>query len=319
MVKLHEKLGKKNPKKGKFGIEVEVEDYLTESTAWDVVGKHWRATDDHSLQCGLEFVTKAPLSYRAAVEALGSLTDYIRAHKPSVRTGVHVHLNVTNKTAPEIYTLILLYAVLERVLCRYCGPQRDGNLFCMRLSDCPYQLDLIAEAYKNGRIHEQTDKLGTLKYAALNLGRMWDLGTVEFRALGTPLNLCDVEEWLRIIQKLETTAFSLSTPKDVFDFVNSVSAERLLEIVFDKELAAVLSSDHLEEDVAVGKRLIRRACRVPEVHFKMPKPEVEEPVTFNLSAPHASLSSSYEELTQIESTSVEEVLSMLYKIGESIE
>ena len=123
----------KNPHQ-QWGIEIEVESSQPLRNG-DYPNKYWYYEEDGSLrnQWNHELVLKKPLSKAGVKKALDYQYNRYEENdcvvEPSVRTGVHVHYNCLGLTQKQIVNIILVYLTMERVLTKYCGEDRDGNLF----------------------------------------------------------------------------------------------------------------------------------------------------------------------------------------------
>ena len=120
--------------------------------------------------------------------------------KPTYRQGVHqsghhIHIDVKDLTPIQIaniYTSIYQYQdiiLLAVPLSRFNYSANDGYVSRMTKRQAEQMYEL-AKAWKAGRLGElefksQASRLG--KYCILSTNRLYDLGTLEFRAFGLPL------------------------------------------------------------------------------------------------------------------------------------
>jgi hypothetical protein len=205
--------------KGDVGIEIEVE-----GKNLPQVDKYWKMEKDGSLRGeeNMEYVLAKPSSMKEADIALkylnvmykkfGSVVD------DTVRAGVHVHVNVQHLNIVELYNFITIYIILEDVLTKFCGPHREGNLFCLRTGDAEFLLYALQEAAKTRRFRNLVSD--DLRYASMNVKALGTYGSLEFRAMRGTRDLDLIYKWAEILHGLREVAKTFTDPTDV---VNSFS------------------------------------------------------------------------------------------------
>lgn len=253
-MELHRLLGKATPTEGMYGVEVECESSKTYFPGLSKQG--WFKTDDGSLRkdWNTEYVFKKPLDYVATVKALVRMQETFKilgvVNEPSVRTGVHVHMNCTNLTSAQVLNFILSYLSMERVLTKYCGPTREGNLFCLRVSDCPGVVVMLQEIFSKGSWHDLHDQ--QLRYSGLNATSLVKHGSLEFRALQTPVNPVDIKDWIDLLTAVFEYSKGLEAgvkiPYDISYFspelwVRKVLGERLFNLVYYESMGEDVMKD----------------------------------------------------------------------------
>ena len=210
LLKFHNKIGPKNL----YGIEVEIEGSRLPASLSE---RTWSVTTDGSLQDGLEYVLSTPLPFEAVPDALEVLHEGLVANEATihdtVRAGVHIHVNVRDMTLTNLLNFITISIMFEGVLARYCGSSREGNLFCLRSTDAEYILKAISDVAHTGDLSLFNDD--DLRYAFINLKAIPVHGSVEFRALKTPVDLARIFEWVEIIEKLRQASFRYDSPAQI--------------------------------------------------------------------------------------------------------
>ena len=121
--------------KGEIGIEIEMEG----DKEFPNAPTNWHATSDGSLRGhSVEYISDGPIQLNYLKEHLQTLKNAIEKAKVKVsasfRAGVHVHINVREFTIEEVVNFALLYYIFDHAFAKYCGPNREGNLFCLRIS-----------------------------------------------------------------------------------------------------------------------------------------------------------------------------------------
>lgn len=242
MLKVAELLGLPQ-RDGLFGLEQEVEFHRAPDLMPPNLVENWTTHTDNSLRYyGVEYVTRGPLKKTDVKKHLGELIAYLLIKNKgntivdSPRTSFHVHRNVGHLTPLQVWTAVMVYWLVEDVLLKTCGPLREGNLFCLRLRDANYLLDMC-----------RTDVLGlsgfrslsgnAVRYAACNLSAIAKYGSLEFRAMCGHPHLSNYMKWIERIDSIFQFAEKFETPAAVFEhLMNDVGAERFLTEIFGKEI-----------------------------------------------------------------------------------
>lgn len=162
----------------------------------------WNAHTDGSLRGGkgnaYEWTSAIPLQREALVNA------FIELHKVNKivpgeegfghRTSIHVHINCVPVLESHVRNIVLLYALYEEFFFAYVKPERRANIHCVPLT----------ETYLPGIYHKPLDGLyhNWHKYTALNLKRLGDLGTLEFRHHHGTNDAEEVGIWLHLLENL---------------------------------------------------------------------------------------------------------------------
>lgn len=180
------------------GIELEVEGvgiHHVENTP-----PNWKLVEDHSLRNnGREFVSNPTEVMRLCDD----LTEFFKIMQftednYSDRTSVHVHVNVQDFTKAELQSLMVVYALVEKILFQFVGNHRSENLYCvplnetMLLQNLNHTLDRIFVG----------DRAPWEKYTALNLKPISGFGTVEFRHMHGTCDVGKLTTWLILISHL---------------------------------------------------------------------------------------------------------------------
>lgn len=213
--------------KGEVGIEVEMEGDNLKHEGFG----YWKAERDDSLKGRdtAEYVLRKPIPFSKAKNALQELTKALKGStlEPSVRAGVHVHINVQDMTLVQVANLTTLYLVLEDLLLEVCGEGRQSNLFCLK--GCEAEL-----LVKNAASFFRTKEMGyvandDIRYSGINLAAISKFGSVEFRALRTPDNLIDILPWIKTLQNLALYAKErYATPIEILDTYSEFDPERFI-------------------------------------------------------------------------------------------
>lgn len=225
---------------GAVGIEIETETKI----AYDVPGfKYWTAHTDGSLRnYGIEYVLATPLDpgsekYIAAMSEFETFAKAI-AFENSTYTSVHVHLNFVDKELTSLANFITLYVLFEGMLTRYCGPDRDGNLFCLKTRDAEtlYLLyrDLL-KSIESGRGQPFIKGLSAsrYKYSALNVVPLTNFGSVEVRTHPGVTDVKLINRWVNILMRLYTLADTYKSPLEILEMYRKMGTKEFVNYVFD--------------------------------------------------------------------------------------
>lgn len=223
-------LGANKIKSGDLGIEIEVEGERLPETP-----TYFRMERDGSLRGpeAIEYVFDKPRSLKGTRKALDYLdkkfTERRSNFHESIRAGVHVHVNVQELNLVELYNLFTLYLLLEELLVRYCGPSRQGNLFCLRAGDAEYLISMLKEAVRTKRMRLlHTDDL---RYAAMNVKALRDYGSVEFRAMRSTRDFDAIYNWAAILLELRQAAKGWEDPTRIISLFSELGAEEFVRSV----------------------------------------------------------------------------------------
>jgi hypothetical protein len=201
---------------GDLGIEIEVEGKNLPD--YDEVGDFWRVDHDGSLQGEAnEYVFRKPLKVEQVDSALAELElayiDRKSTITSSVRAGIHVHVNVQELTAVQLYNYITLYSMFEGALLAYCGVGREGNLFCLPLN----QSAELVEELRNVAVSRDFRSLisDEYRYCAMNVKALGTYGSLEFRAMRSTSDLTRVSMWAKLLLHLRDVACTYDNPEEI--------------------------------------------------------------------------------------------------------
>ncbi len=199
-------------KEGLLGVEVEVEgEQLPVVDDGD-----WRTERDHSLRGeSFEYVMREPRSLPETITCLNSLKERLgnSTYYETPRAGVHVHVNVQGLNVIQLYNAIVSTYLLETILTRYCGPHREGNLFCLRVCDAEYQALKVEEAAVNNSLRVLNTE--DIRYSALNLNSLSKYGSIEYRAMRSTADFEVLNIWCNVLHNIRMQAEQFESPLDI--------------------------------------------------------------------------------------------------------
>lgn len=186
------------------GIEVEVENYSVRRHPNNNV---WIMKGDGSLRNnGVEWIT-LPIAARWTPSALDDLLTASFSEECcfSPRTSIHIHLDMQQYQTHEVMDVVLLYTMLEGLLYKFTGRGRIKNIYCVPVFDT----SLLKHQAATGHIGVTTEQWS--KYSGLNLCRLRDLGTLEFRHMHGTFDVRKVSIWIRLLTKMCMYAQKMGT------------------------------------------------------------------------------------------------------------
>lgn len=268
--------------KGLIGLEIEVEGKALFTAPF----KYWvchndgslRETDGHPPQ---EYVLKEPLSYDEVTNALRYLEGKLKEAGSSVvlsnRTSVHVHINCQDMTLKELYCYVLFYLIFEEVLVDWAGPERAGNLFCLRAKDSQYYIEMLESVLKKGSFKDWREDV---RYAACNVASIPKFGSLEFRALRGTVDINLIQTWIKILLVLKDKAAEYESPIDIVEDFNQLGPLPFFRQTFAREEVirnALGSTSNLSAKLWDGLRMMRDVAYCIDPWKKsLPKKSTEE-------------------------------------------
>lgn len=188
------------------GIELEIEGMGLPDSA-----PHWQAKAEGSLQGGMEYITK-PIKIDAVETYVNNLKKFIvegagATIKNSYRCSTHIHMNVLPNNLEDVLGMLVIWTMFEPVLLSLCGPQRDGNLFCLSsydTGDIVESLDRLCNVFYKTHSHGYMYERG--KYSSFNTGRLHDLGTLEARCFPLSTDGAVVAQWCQWLLNIKDMA-----------------------------------------------------------------------------------------------------------------
>ena len=232
--------GTKYPK-GQIGIEIEVE--FPQPQEWDLNTKVWGFNTEHSIRNnGYEIISKKPLELEALEHLVASVCENINGRSPIAdcpRTSVHIHVNQANNQVLHVLNSMVVYWLLETPLTRYCGEEREGHHFCLRLKDAEALIPVLCDSISSSNPLRFTDRV---RYAGLNLDALNKFGSLEFRTMRGTTDAQLIISWAKAMHHLCDVAKTFESPAHVFDYFLDHSKEEFIRKFLTPELAGVVLS-----------------------------------------------------------------------------
>lgn len=241
------------------GVEVEIEN--NSSSRVDRLS-NWNVVGEGSIN-GFEAVLSQPMGGLHLVQALQELEDALSERTQeqmfSEMTSTHIHINVTDLTADELFSFITLAIMFEPVLYNYVAPHRNKNHFCLPMSDADDVLVRLAQvvmAHRRGdlsRGHFSTRfSMNQCKYAGINLSSIARYGSLEFRMHQGTSRTTDIIRWVNILLTLKEHSRGRSPVNILETKVEMGIMSQFVEILGN--YSGILTYEGIEDDILDGIR-----------------------------------------------------------------
>lgn len=214
-------------KGGEIGLEIECE---SDAFKDDSMGyKHWKVVEEGSLRNGREYVLISPILLKDLDNVLSEFEKNTERtkFKNSIRTSVHVHVNVLRETLLNVVNILTAYWLLEDALVSLNGPNREGNLFCLRAKDAEWLPMTVIDEIRRKQLFHSSSEDG-YRYSAINLASLKRFGSLEFRFIRGTTDTREISVWVRALHHLCSASCRLSKPQDVLDIFESQSISYFL-------------------------------------------------------------------------------------------
>jgi hypothetical protein len=197
---------------GDFGVELEVEGT---NLPHEVSG--WTIKPENSLRGeGLEYATKGPYNVNGLSACLDKLykamTKPGTVVTPSPRCSTHIHVNFQHETFGTLIGYILIATIIEPVLLRLCGPERNGNVFCMPVQETGGMTNFVTHLTYYLKLRPGKFDCYAWpqrgKYAAFNTDALSNFGSIETRCFPLSVEPSTVMKWVSWLSNMRDMARS---------------------------------------------------------------------------------------------------------------
>lgn len=199
-----------HPVPGDIGIELEIEgEKLPQNVA------AWSCKPEGSLRGGgdpsraTEYITRGAVKAHDIQKVIAHLLKAFEANnavvKPSHRCSTHIHVNMQKETFRTVLGYCLIFAVIEPLLLRLCGPDRNGNVFCLssyEAGDAWYWSSQVAK-HLNARSFDWQLRG---KYSSLNTDCLRSFGSLEIRCFPLSVDPKELMKWCTWAMNIRTIA-----------------------------------------------------------------------------------------------------------------
>lgn len=224
----------------RLGVEFEFEGVNRLPEPSQTYNSLWANKEDGSLRgAGREFVFSVPLFGKDAENAISWMIGEAARlkYKTSVRTGLHVHLDVRELTPEQFVQFSMIYALAEPFLFWWIGKHREESAFCVPWYYATKTLKSVGNIVKQVKEESPVAKQFSdvfERYSALNFNALSRFGSVEFRHMEQTLNLNKIFAWINLLLAIKQQAIKGPLPNkalvDPYTFLVTVFKDRAEEL-----------------------------------------------------------------------------------------
>lgn len=162
----------------------------------------------------------------------------------SIRTSLHVHVDVGLMNSVQIVNFASVYWMLEPLLQYYCGTHRMGNLFCLRLMDSSFIKVFLKDMLDNDQnIMANVLTQESYRYGSINFNSIAKFGTLEFRIMSGVSDEVTALVWIKAIEAIRRFSLKFTSTNELRDFfLEATTASEFPEVVLGEELAKIFLS-----------------------------------------------------------------------------
>jgi len=271
-------------------LEVEVENFRQAPRQKDIrdsLRDFWTVEDDGSLRNNGAELVSGPQYGRDLLAALSVLEQALPQNVVwSLRTSVHVHLDVREWTTDQLLSMIYMYIVLEYVLFEFSPHRRNNQYcvpwFCSGANDIAGVLHILRQRQSAVALKEALSAL--YRYSALNLKAVHKFATVEFRHMHGTNNAMELVSWINILMGLikagdNPSQFILAQLK------TQESAIVLLRYIYGPYYKLLEETEDYSYNINQGLKSLQNILFMLEEHYE--KQETNAPVQVNKESSYA--------------------------------
>lgn len=218
-------------KNGIFGVEIEGE---FQDRPLLINNREWTTKNDSSLRgYAAEYVFKKPLDNIS--KPLRYIEKAIKDGpkvEESIRTSVHVHLNVQQENPFDIHRFMTVYWLCENSLLKFCEDHRQSNLFCLPVRKAETPVRMMKKDYEDNYYNLHGCQTDAVRYAGCNLASINKFGSLEFRALEGTFDSNRINMWAQNFKWLYNKSKSYKHPADVMDRCFQMDGEDFIKANF---------------------------------------------------------------------------------------
>jgi len=219
--------------------------------------EHWNVVEDPSVHDnGAELVFARPLFGQDVIDALDYFYTLQRevGFKHGLETGIHVHLDVRNMDYDEFNRLCILYGLVEPLLFKWIGDDREYNIFCEPWYRAQGDLLRISSILFDTDQKKLKSAKELQRYTALNLAALVRFGSVEFRHLPTTFDKQVLLDWINMILSLKRAAMNMKEKEyDILLRLSRDGPEPLINEIFPRtRLANALLKGEYNRMLEIG-------------------------------------------------------------------
>lgn len=261
--------------KGRFGLELELEGKLP----IEPLPGGWSSHRDGSVPNGVEYVTAEPHGMIGLMNRVEELNKFFKTAGAEIqnshRGSTHVHFNVRQEKWIHILGFIILETLIEPILLRMCGGNRDGNLFCLPSYDTGDISFFFDDLLSHIASHGEYAFPYRGKYSSMNTNPIPHLGSTEFRMFPPTVSWILIERWCHWISNMMEIARTEDdlTYRDMV--INLKRDPSILWRIFREDVSEFCHPYPVHELIMFGSRQAHELRRLLS-HYTKGKPKGDD-------------------------------------------
>jgi hypothetical protein len=238
----------------RVGIEVELEGFNSDQPKV----RGWSTIPDGSLRDGgLEFVFNGPVGGVTAMSRLTALGEALEPYQDTIkcseRTSLHVHVDVRELELDQVWSMLVLYGLVEPYLFTVCGEHRADNIYSLSWYKGEDQLRSLNILSSINHYRATGDNEMFPKYATVNIGALNTFGSLEFRGHEGTATIEQMVLWVNHLLSLKEYILSAAVPaKTLLDRSFEMGAEGFLRDVFGDLLTTPIDGTPYQNLMDIG-------------------------------------------------------------------
>ena len=130
----------------------------------------------------------------------------------------------------------------------FCGEERKGNRFCLRLEDAEGAMDFLNHIFSSGERSLKEIGQDQVRYAAINIEALRKYGSLEFRAMQGTVDVERITTWCTALYNIREFAMSQESPAAIFNMFAKLEAQAFSEKVL-KEVTPVFVYPEMVKEI----------------------------------------------------------------------
>jgi hypothetical protein len=253
----------------RIGVEVELEGFLRDTPRV----RGWNTIPDGSLRDGgLEFVFNGPVGGVTAMSRLTALGEALEPYQENIkcseRTSLHVHIDVRDLQLDQVWSMLVLYGLVEPYLFSVCGEHRADNIYSLAWYKGEGQIVALSSLHSNVNFGAVTDTNYFPKYSTVNIGALSTFGSLEFRGHEGTATIDEMVLWINHLLALKEYVLNDPlTPKGMLNRSLELGGEGFLTDVFGDLLVYPENIQDFEEGMDIGNSVATDLLFNQEIRF----------------------------------------------------
>ena len=199
----------------------------------------WTTHEEGSLRgFGMEYVTNGPINMDQVYKEVEGLVKHVkkeaRVLEDSPRTSWHIHKNVGFYVPNQLHTAICAYWLLEPILMKYCGPDRERNMYCLQLKHAEGVAMAVKEDYHKKRPFAELLN-DQIRYGGQNVNAIPKYCSLEYRGMRGTYDPDVVYTWANVINTVHERSKGYANPQVLMDRFFIMTPEQFVDSLLPED------------------------------------------------------------------------------------